>query len=230
MSGIDSLNQTNQLRESDNLLKSLQSSDQALFELSEEKNPAKFAETLAARSLTLRHLFQKSGDKNYLLVAKAEMQTSVEIARSLDDKTALALPLFNLAKVYAELAENEEAIKVFKEALTAIEHNPPESHNRPAVIADFKIHLATAELKNGDHSARIRLEQFIKDLAESDEDLFNKNVWLSGAYMNLAHLLQKQDPKAAKEYLQKSKEIIDSDHRLILRKKQWQKLADNVSS
>jgi tetratricopeptide (TPR) repeat protein len=225
MSAQQLLYQTNEQREKGELLDSLQSAEQSLIQSVEENNLSCFAETLAAKALTYRHLYEKTQNKSYLIVAKAEMEASVEIARSLENKTALAIPLFNLAKTYAALGNNESSIKYFKEALEQIEQNPPSTHNRPAVVADFKIHLATAEAKIGDKSAIDRIKQSLTDLEQTDEDSFNKNIWISGTYMTLAYLLKEENLEEAKQHLQKAKEIIDSDERLVLRREQWEKLA-----
>ncbi len=226
MSARDILGQANGQREKGEFLRSLQTADDALIKFSEEKDPAGIAESLAVRFLTLKHLFRVSGDKSYLVIAKAEMIASVEIASSGEDKTALAIPLFNLAKVYDELNDLGKAIPTYNEAVQALEEYPPQTHYRPAVVADFKIHLATAEMKNGDKSARERLEKALTELELAEEDSYNKNVWLTGAHMNLAHLLKDEEPDIAKDHLQKVKEIIESDERLILRKAQWEKLAE----
>ncbi len=223
------LKKTNEQREAGDFSSSLQTSEQSLIEAVEENNLALFAETLAAKSLTYRHLYQKTNNKSFLLVARAEMEAAIEITKTLEDKTALAIPLFNLAKVYEALEESDKAISYFKNAVEALEQYPPESHNRPAVLADFKIHLYSAEAKNGDTSAIDRLKQSTKDLETAEEDSFNKNVWLSGAYMNLAFILMTHDTEQSKEYMSKAKEIIESDPRLTLRQKQWEKLAEIVN-
>ncbi len=216
-------------RESGDLAEALRQDSIAMIDYSEANDPKGFAESLADRSLTLRHLYQKSGDKNYLTAAKAEMIASVEIALSSNDKTAMAIPFFNLAKVYEELGDSENSIKYFKNAVNSMEENPPETHNRPAVLADFRIHLSTAQLKNGDKSARQRLEQELHNLEQAEEDSYNKNVWLTGAHMNLADLLFNDDIDEARKHLAQAKKIIDSDDRLVLRKEQWNKLAEKFN-
>jgi len=94
----------------------------------EEGNWAKFAETLAGDFLTYRHLFEKTGRKEYLVLAKFAAQASGELAEMSGDKTALAIPLFNLAKAQETLGLLNEATITYKKAVGAITSFPPASH------------------------------------------------------------------------------------------------------
>lgn len=47
--------------------------------------------------------------------------------------------------------------------------------------------------------------------------------------MRIAEMILTEKPEKAREHLQKTKEIIDSDQRLILRKTQWEKLSQKFS-
>lgn len=71
---------------------------------------------------------------------------SVDIASLSQDKKALALPYFNLAKIERTLGEFSQARENFEKALNNIQNNPPDNHNRPGVVADFKIHLYTTAI------------------------------------------------------------------------------------
>lgn len=216
-----------QARESGESLKALQLIDEAIITYQEAKNYLGVAEALADRSLSLRHLYQKTNDKAYLHIANAEMEASVEIAKESGDKTALALPYFNLAKIQEELGKLDKALANYKQALEYMISNPPVSHNRAAVLADMKMHTETCAYATGDKSALERAEKALEELKTSDEVSYNKNVWVSGAHMRIATALKTDDLEKAEEYLQKAKEIIDSDSRLELRKKQWEKLAES---
>src|ERR1035437_5690634 len=85
-------------REKEDFLAALRYTDEALITFSEEGNALGFAETLASRFLTLRHLFEKTGDENYMILAKQDVLASVEVARKNGEQKALAIPLFNLGK------------------------------------------------------------------------------------------------------------------------------------
>lgn len=218
-----------QARERGDLLQALQLCDEAMVTYQTEGDALGFAEVLASRFLTLRHLFEQTDDKKYLILGKHAAQSSVELAESGGDKSALALPYFNLAKSQETLGQFQEAVENYKKALGNAMSNPPAAHKieqRPAIIADMKVHLATSEYKAGDKSALERAKQALAELeAHPDIEDYNQHVWVSGGYMRLAEILKEDNPTEAKECLQKAKVIIDADPRLKLRLKQWEKLA-----
>jgi tetratricopeptide (TPR) repeat protein len=156
------------------------------------------------------------------------MLASVTIARESGNKQALALPFFSLARLQEDLGELSDAVESYKEAIANMQNNPPETHKFPAVLADMQIHLATCEYKAGDKTALERAEKALVDLqAAADEpNKFSKDVWLSGAHMRIAEILKTDNPQKAKNHLQQAKTIIDANPELILRQKQWQRLAD----
>lgn len=212
-------------REEGDSVKSLQLDMEAFAAYQKEGDALGEAEILADGFLTLRHLYEKTDDRNYLIVAKYFAMASVEIAENSGNREALALPWFNLAKALETLGEIKEAVEDYRKALDNITNNPPTSHNRPGVVADFKVHLTTAEYKAGDKSALERALAALSELEQSDEVKYNKDVWLSGGHMRIAEMLKEDDPEKAKEHLQKAKEIIDANSDLKLRKAQWEKLA-----
>lgn len=232
MSAREILDRANEEREKGNPLLSLQLCDEASVDFQKEKYVAGVAESQAARFLALRHLFQKTGDKTYLILAKHAALSGAEVADSGGDKTALAVPYYNVAKTYYTLEDYPNALLWFQKAFDSIVNNPPTSHNRAGVVADFKIHVAISEYWNGDKEALKKFEEAVSELDASDEKTvsdYNYHVWKSGAFMEAARMLKKDNIDLAKEYLSKAKEIIDSDSRLSLRKNQWEKIAKELS-
>lgn len=228
-------------RERDELGKSLGLVFEALEEYLKDKDYVGASEVLADGSITLRNRAELSGENGFMIVSKHFAMSSVEMAEKSGIKEALAVPLYNMAKVQEALEEFSEAVKSYELALENLESNPPDSHKgRPAILADYKIHLANAQYRNGDKTALERSLEALKELegVESNEEktpmggergfegTYNKLVWLSGAHMDIARMLKDDDPKQAKEHLDKAKVIIDSDERLEIRAKQWQKLAE----
>lgn len=212
-------------REDGDHLKALQILDEAMLAYQKDEDILGLAEVIADRSIVLRHLYGETGDKNFLLEAKGEMEASVEIAKASGNKEALALPLFNLAKVQEDLGELQAAIQTYTEAAQNMESNPPTNHNRPAVLADMKVHLSTCEYRAGDKDALMRAEQALSEIEASDEVKYNKDVWMSGAHMRIADMLREDNPEKAKEHLQNAKDTIDANPDLKLRKTQWEKLS-----
>ncbi len=213
-----------QARESGDSVKALNLTDQAMLAYQKDGDNLGFAEVLSSRFLSLRHLFDSTEDKNFLILAKHQAEASVEIAEKAGDKTALAIPLFNLAKAQETLEQIPQACEAYKKAADNMTQNPPQNHNRAGILADFKIHLATCEYRNGDKEAMDRALQALSELKDSDETKYNKDVWLSGAHMRIADALREDDADKALKHLQKAKEIIDSNPDLKLRLNQWEKL------
>lgn len=214
-----------QAREDGNHLKSLQLADEAMLAYQKDGDKLGLSEVIADRSIVLRHLADERGDDNFRRLAKAEMVSSVEIARQSGQKDALALPLFNLAKTQEELGELQEAVSTYKEAVENMKSDPPKNHNRPAILSDMLIHLSTCEYRAGDKTALERATQSLTDLEASDEGKYNKDVWVSGTHMRIARCLKADDPEKAKEHLQKAKEIIDANPELKLRATQLSRIS-----
>ncbi len=214
-----------QARESGEFLESLKLLDEATTVYAEDKDYLGMSEAQSSKYLALRHLSEKTNERQFLILAKFAALCAVEMAIASGDKTALAMPYAKLGTAYRELEQIPDAIESYRKAIENFEQNPPELHNRPAVLLDIKGHLYTVEYMNGDRSALSRAEQIIEELEKTDEIAYNKDVWLSGAHMRIAGILKDDDPEKAKVHLQKAKEIIDSNPDLKLRTGQWEKLA-----
>ncbi|MDO8619326.1 MAG: hypothetical protein Q7R49_05285 [Candidatus Daviesbacteria bacterium] len=216
-------------RENSDFTEALKLTDEATVAYQSEGDSLGLSEVQSSRTITLRHLYENTQDKNYLVIAKYTAQAAVEIAKVSGLKGSLAIPYFNLAKIQEELDETEQAVISYQNALDNIVNNPQNEHNRPGVIADFKIHLYTCAYKTGDKSAREKAEQALTDLMASDEKKYNKDVWVSGAHMKIAAMLQVDDISAAQEHLQKARKVIEGNPDLKLRQKQWEKLSQTFS-
>lgn len=213
-------------REKGNFTESLTFNDDALFAYDAENDPLGFSEGIACRSITLRVYANLHASRRILVLAKYEMMASVELARQSNNAEALALPLYNLAQLHEDLGELDDAVQIYKQSIDAMKNNPPKSQNRPSVVANMKIHLATCEYKAGDKNALEKAQQALRELESADEpNKYNKDVWVSGGYMRLTEALINDKPQVARDYLAKAKEIIDSNPDLTLRRKQWEKLS-----
>lgn len=225
---ISALKKANEARENSRLEESLSLFDQALILASENRDIELFCEAISGRSISLRHLADKNGDGNLLILAMHELKAAVDAAEDSGIKESLALPHFQLGSVLEKLNKLPEAADAYEKAVTNLEDDPPKAHNRPAVKADFKIHLYAAEHKNGNREAFDKLQEAVGELEKAEEDSYNKNVWISGAYMRMAELLKDEQKAQANEYINKAKGIIDSDPRLSIRLTQWEKLSSEI--
>ncbi len=214
------------LRESGQFVESLKKLDEAQAEFLSENNYDGFAEVQSARALCLRHLYAQTGEQDYLILAKYSAKSAVEICERRGGH--LSIPYFNLAKVLVQLDQLVEARENYYKAVEAQTNNPMESHNRPAVLLDIKIHLGLCELKMGQGDSA-SVEKLITELIATDEYRYNKDVWSSGGYMGLAEIFAKSDMGKSQEMLNKASEIINSNPELVIRKKQLVELASKLS-
>ena len=193
------------------------------FSYDEAGDEIGFSEVQATKALTYLQLFNVSKNGHFLVLAKHAALAGVEVARNSGIKEALAIPVFNLAKVYEEIEELEQAEKLYEEALGLINSHPPVHQDREAVKLDFKLHLLICQLRRGQKEVVTEIEETIHQLeACDDESSYNRNAWTSGAYLSLAEILKEF------KYLDEARKIIESDERLELRNLEWQELTDEL--
>lgn len=216
-------------REEGKFIEALELTDKALVAYGKENNLHGFTEIMASRSNTFRHLARVENNSHYLTLATYELRAALEIAESAGQKEDLAMLFIGLGRTLDLQQKLPEAVEAFSKAVQYMTSNPPKEHDRPGVLADFKVTLAAAEYRAGDKSAQERLDQAIAELENSGEDKisdYNYKVWLSGAHMKGAEMLKDDDLELAKSHLAKAKDIIDSDpEKLALRLQQFQELA-----
>lgn len=202
-------------------LEALMFADQAIYQYQEENDYFGMSDALCSKLLTFRHLFEKTEDKNYLILAKYAGEAAVEINRSL-------ISLTRLGQAYKSLENWELASQKFEEAIRENEKNPPKHHNRPAVLLDLKNQLYVCQYKNGNETALEMMLQNISELEQTNELTYNKDVWLSGAHMEIAEMTYNKNKKLSKNHFDKAQKIIENNKELILRKKQLEKLSEKL--
>lgn len=211
-------------REKGEFLEALKLCDAATLEYQKEGNIVKLAEIQSSRALTLRHLAEQTGDRKFLILAKFAAKSAVKIIEESGVIEGLGTAYYTFGKCKESLGKFEKAKESYEKALENSEGS------KDSVIAEMKTRLAAIEYRLGDDSAIERFETALKDLATAKEDSYNKNVWLSGAYMHMAEsLITREQKDKAAVYINKAKEIIDSDDRLKLRSGQLEKLKAKLS-
>ncbi|HEX6977025.1 MAG TPA: hypothetical protein VF185_01520 [Patescibacteria group bacterium] len=211
-----------------NFLKSLNLLNEATIAYLEDKDYLGASEAQGSRFIALKHLYERTKEDAYLTLATLAAQAAVEIAEEHKINQALPLAYFNLGKAYEEEENYKKALTPFRKAFKKSLKDLPERHNRPALKADIKAHLAFIEYMCGNKSAITKLEEAIKELESSDEGKYTKDVWLSGAHMRTAKALRKNNPKKAKEHLEKARQIIESNPNLTLRKGQLEEIENKL--
>lgn len=205
-------------------LKSLKLAEEAIIAYQEDKDYRGFSEILQTRSSAYKHLYQKTKDKIYLILAKHDALAGIEIAESLEDKSGLAMVYRGLGKILEQLEDWKQMAVNFEKAIEAFKKDPPVENNRPAVLSDMKAHLAKAKYMSGDKSAIDLMNEAIEELTNSSEWKYNRDVWLSGAHMRAAEMLREDNLELAKKHLSEAKKIIDENSELVLRKAQYESL------
>ncbi len=215
--------QAEQARERGDFKRSLELLGDAIIASIDERKEEKLVDILSSQALVFRHLFDKTQNENYLLLAKHSSQNALEIAQKFTDSTLLCIANYNLGKVNESLKNYDEALKNFKEAVKV-------KIDRAAMMAEMKTRLSVLEFRQGDNEAMSRFETYLSDLKNSeDKDNYAHAVWVSGAYMHMADALIDKDNKKAKELLDEASNVIASDMRLKLRKEQLDRLKEKTN-
>lgn len=218
--------QEEKAREAGNFLEALKLSDEATLLYQKEGDIVGLSEIQAARFEIFKQLYLETDDRNYLVLGKMAAKSGVDIARKSENQKALSIPLFAYGKALHLKGKHDKAIEAFREAIDTL----PSSHqNRPSVLADMKIHLAICEYINGDVSAIDRAQVAISELQNTEEQKYEKDVWISGGYLKLAEAISQKDNVKSKDFLEKARSIIDTNPDLILRKKQLDRLTSKLS-
>lgn len=200
-------------------VKALAQADLAFSQYVSEDNPYGASEALCSRVLTLRQCARQSDmtplQKNtYLLQALHSAQASLEIAQKASVSCAIAYQ--NLGKVQTDLGLQSEAIESYEKAVTEQETHPHDTQNRPGVLANMRELLASAQLANGDMSALVRAEKALQDLGESDEDDYNKAVWLLHGHARVAHACATSNRESARRHYASARTILSTRQDLVL--------------
>lgn len=218
-------------------LTALDNATRATVKYIKEGNLAGAAEAEASAAISWKHLILEASseqEKQALGISgKHESLKSIEHAQLAGTPEAAILPLFELAKILEVLGNDKEALEYFQKAVDSV---LPPSHNRPAVRADMKSHLAmcsyriatTPEQKTASLKKAREAVDELTNSGEEKDSIYTYHVWLSGAYLRMAEALYVDTPQEAKDYLEKAGKIIEEDNSLILRKKQYEKLKNTL--
>lgn len=213
-------NQSSELLEGGDFLGALVKTDEAMVSYQEDGDDAGFSEILAMKVLILNNYYDKTEYRGYLYMAKHTALLSLDLAVQSTMPEQIALAHGAVGRVMDRLEEYESASEHFGVAAKLLSENPSD-HSKKSVIADFKNHQASSKLLAGDLDAENEALTTIEELkATTDATPHEKGVWLSGAYMRLAHGVCKVNKVKANEYLTKAEEIINSDPGLSVRKEQ----------
>lgn len=220
-----------QAREQGRFDDALKHTDEASIRYQQEGNVIKFAEVQSSRFLILRHLFEQTGDRNFMILAKHSAEAAVEIMKASGQKEGLGIPVYNLGKAYETLGEYDEAVDTIRDAELAFDNAPQDPQGRGAVRHEMATRRAAIEYRLGNDEALERFDSALLELSSNPHpDSYTQSVWISGAHMHMADAMIARDRKnSARPHMDAAKRIIDSDERLKLRAGQLEKLAAKLT-
>lgn len=218
-------------REQGKFLEALELTDRATLEYAKDDDLSGLAEVQSSRQSTFKHLFRRTGKKVFLDLEKYAALSAVEIAQLSGINEALGIPYHNLGKYYFEVKDYRKAAEYFQKAIDNLKQFPSKRHSRASVIADIAGHLYAAEYKAGDKTALAGALKALEDLENAkEESSYNKNVWVSGAHLRIAHMLLKDQPEISRKHLKRAEKIIRADKRLSLRLDQLKQVYKQLNS
>jgi tetratricopeptide (TPR) repeat protein len=194
--------------------------NKALFLAQKQKNHERAIQVFVDRSNAFRHLFEQSGDMTFAILARKDAETVLELVKAWGVSERLHTAYYMLGQAALLFKDYGIAENYFYKSLKYFKGNPAEK-------ASWRYHWATALYMTGEKKkALLAFSQAINDIKKhaKSTDKFLFNVYLSGAYIHFAYALMEDNKPEAKKYFALAVEIIKQDKRLVLRKKQLQKL------
>ncbi len=226
MSAIDLHKKAEDARENDSHLDALKFIEDAIVEYQKEKDYPGLCEILQSKVLTYKHFFLITKDKVFAILAKNTAKTSFEIAMEYGLSEKLGSCYFRLGEIEMLFKNFQNAIKNYQKALQNYS-------GTNAQKGDYTYHLGEALYRSGEKDKGLEtILQGLKLIEQnlSDVDPFLAHVWQSGCYLTLFDLLRNSQPYKAKDYLKKAEEIISSDEKLVIRKRQLRQLQSKFNS
>lgn len=193
---------------------------QAILEYKKTKNYMGLVAGIQTRCLVYKHLFLLSKKGIYLKLAKADIKEGLSIVKKYKLPNMLSSCYFRLGELAMLVNDYTDAIKNYQKAINNYIGTECEK-------GDYQYHLGEALYKNGEReSGKNELFKGLRKIQEnkSEVNCFLSNVWESGCYLKLANLLKDNEPDESEKYLKSAKKIIDSDQRLVIRKRQLKEL------
>ena len=211
-------------REEDRHLESLQLIEEAFLEYQKENNHEGIARALQSRCLTYKHLFLLSRDHSFAIMGKKDAEASLEISQEFNLDNVLGCAYFRLGEMAMLFEKYGEAVDFYQKSLDNYTGTTCEK-------GDYRYHMGEAMYRAGDKENG--LETILEGLKEIQDNRgevnsFLANVWESGVYLRLTELLKDSDVEKARGYIHKAQKIADSDDKLIIRKRQIEKLVQEV--
>lgn len=214
------LSESDVLRESGKTLEALDGYNKEIVLGISEENYEGVFNSLIGRFISWQHLWNGNQDRLYAIFALKNAEALEDFSKNYRIFNKKHLILFLQGKAQYMLKNYTKAEIFYSKALSFY---PAENAEKGDWIAHHgHMMMLSGDIENG----KERILQGITTIKNHlDEiDLFQSNVYLSGAYLRLASSLKDTDLKEATKYLKFAEQIILQDNRLVIRKKQLDKL------
>jgi tetratricopeptide (TPR) repeat protein len=199
-----------ELREKEKFVDALKIYKKIIAGFQKEKDFYSMADALCGQSLTYKHLFLINKKQKHLDLALGSAKYALQIAKKHKVLTILHRCYFRLGEVDMLATNYANAVVNFQKSHDLL---PNTSVEKSRALS----HLAEAQYFNGNtKKVKSNLQKSLKILNKYkvQVDDYTKNVWETGILIKL-YLLTKD-----KKYYSLAKKIIDSDPRLVIRKRQ----------
>lgn len=218
-------NQADVLREQAQHVESIKLLDEAIILYQKDHDYEKIAGALLSRLLNYKHLTLQTHDEVFLQMTKRDGELSLWIAEKYGFRDLLGSCHFHLGEVAMLAKDYPGAIEQFK---LALEHFKGPDTER----GDYRYHLGEALYRGGQKGeGKQTMLIGLKEIQDNADKVspFLAHIWESGCDLKLADLLREDEPAEARHYLEAARKIIDSDDKLVIRKKQLTELAQKLS-
>jgi len=220
MNLIDKHIKAEQLRESERFFGALKLYNELIVSYGEEKNYKKMVEALQGKVLTYKHLYLNTKKYKYYVLGKDSAKASLALAKKHKLIEMYASCYFRMGEMEMATGNRTEAEKYFKKAVEKQDKNE-------SIWGDFAYHLGTIMCKLGKREEGLEkmrqgMEHIDKFEGKMNDYVFK--VWKSGVLMKIA----KADKKRRRKYMEMAKKIVYGDERLVIRRKQFEKLAKKI--
>lgn len=190
----------------------------------------KVSECKASEGLTYRHLYEQSGDISFGVMSKHSSQSSLEILQKHNIPQQYKA-FYELGKIQQTLGEEEKAARNYEFAIENFEKFPDQFPYGESVTAEMRTKLYALKFKMGDNDAYSKYEEELEKLRDAENpDEYGKKVWISGSYMHGAEAMIGKDKQKSLESLVKASDVIGEDEMYKLRRRQIEKLRQEITS
>jgi len=212
--------QAEDAREQDKHLEALKLIEAAFFEYQQDQNYEGLCQALQSRCLTYKHLFYLADDQVFAIMAQKDAEASLAIAKLHDLKNLFGSSYFRLGEITMLFDDYSHAVEYYKQSLDHYFGTECEK-------GDYRYHFGEALYRLGKKKeGKKQLKQGLREIQDNSQEVgsFLFHVWESGAHMRLADLLRDDDLSEAKKHLAEAEDIISSDPKLVIRKRQLELL------